>query len=365
MPFSGRNYSLRQHTVKTFADFCDPRTLAQIGLIAGGAFLLAACEPENETDTPVTAGVLDREGDYLELVSTGVMESIDSDGVAAVAFLPDTSTAWSGFIAASAEEGGIDLFDIEGQSVHRMTGSRLWGLAAAPGFQLRGESLPLLFGADRDTNLVRAYALLRTGPELIEAPIQPISPQGDIASVCGLDEGIGYVDLMVLSRGTTAEIWRVADNGGDLISATRRARFDLPSPVRTCAAGNGYIYASGPAGGIVRLSDDGQVEAQTDGYALSLAAGEFLGRPVLILSNGTNDTLEIRDGRTLELIGDAIIRDGFSIPGVDQPGAISATESSYGGTAYQSGLVAVADEADGRIRLIARETFARGIIVID
>ncbi|MBI1237061.1 MAG: hypothetical protein GC188_10305 [Alphaproteobacteria bacterium] len=327
--------------------------------------LLAACEPASETGTVESAAGPARDDSYLELVSTGVMETIESEGVAAVAFLPDPSTSWSGFIAAAAEEGGIDLFDIEGESVHRMTGSRLWGLAAAPGFQLRGESLPLLFGADRDTNLVRAYALLRTGPELIEAPIQPIGPQGDIASVCGLGEGIGYVDLMVLSRGTTAEIWRIADDGGDLISATLRERFELPSPVRTCAAGNGSIYASGPAGGIIRLSVDGRIEAQTDGYAISLAAGEFLGRPVLILSNGTNNTLEIRDGRTLELIGDAIIRDGFSIPGVDQPGAIATTESSYGGTAYQSGLVAVADETDGRIRLIARETFARGITVID
>lgn len=307
----------------------------------------------------------DRDGSYLELVSTGVMETVESDGVAAVAFLPDPSTSWSGFIAATAEEGGIDLFDIEGEAVHRMTGSRLWGLAAAPGFQLRGESLPLLFGADRDANLVRAYALLRSGPELIEAPIQPISPQGDIASVCGLGEGIGYVDLLVLSRGTNAEIWRVTDDGGDLINATLRARFDLPSPARTCAADSGNIYAAGPAGGIFRLSSTGQVEVQTEAYAISLAAGEFLGRPVLILSNGTNATLEIRDGRTLELIGDAIIRDGFSIPGVDQPGAIATTEASFGGTAYQSGLVAIADESDGRIRLVARETFARGITVVD
>jgi hypothetical protein len=264
-------------------------------------------------------------------------------------------------IAVASTEGGIDLYNADGESVYRMTGSRLWGLATAPGFQLRGEALPLIFGADRNTNLVRAYALLRSGPELIEAPIEPIGPEGDIAAVCGLGEGIGFVDLMVLSRGTTAEIWRVSDTGGERIGAERRARFDLPAPVRSCAAANGEIYASGPAGGVFRLDADGNVLTQIDGFASSIAAGEFLGRPVVILSDGMSETLEVRDGSTLERIGDVIIRNGFSIPGVEQPGAIAASAASFGGASYQSGLVAVADETDGRVRLIARETFARGI----
>lgn len=338
--------------------------MARFGVAASGALLLAACDPVSDPQLADTE-TFDTNNAYLELVSTGVMEDVESDGAAAVAFLPDAEIAWAGLLATATREGGIDLYNVDGEAVHRMTGPRVWGLATAPGFQLRGESLPLLFGADRDTNLVRAYALLRAGPTLVEAPIQPIGPEGDIASVCGLGEGIGYVDLMVLSRGTTAEIWRVSDNGGDLIGATRRARIELPSPVRTCTSGNGHIYASGPAGGIFRLSEDGNIEQQIDGYAVSLAAGEFLGRPILILADGNSETMEIRDGRTLELIGDVIIRNGFSIPGVDVPGAVAASEASYGGAAYQSGLVAIADESDGRVRLIARETFARGITVID
>ncbi|GJL97970.1 MAG: hypothetical protein DHS20C06_17870 [Hyphobacterium sp.] len=334
-------------------------------MIASGALALAACEPVTDTSEFVDLAPTERDSSYLELVSTGVMERIESDGAASVAFLPDSNTAWAGLIATAASEGGIDLYDVDGESVFRMTGPRLWGLASAPGFQLRGENLPLLFGADRDTNLVRAYALLRSGPELIEAPVEPIGPSGDIAAVCGLGEGIGYVDLMVLSRGTTGEIWRISDTGGDLIGATRRARFDLPSPARTCTSGNGFIYAAGPAGGIYRLADDGTVEGQVDGLAISLAAGEFLGRPVLILTDGTSETVEVRDGRTLALIGDVIIRNGFSIPGVDEPGALAVSDASFGGAAYQSGLVAVADQDDGRVRLIARETFARGITVVD
>ncbi len=289
------------------------------------------------------------------------MERIETDGVSAITFLPDPATVWAGLIAVASTEGGIDLFNPDGEPVYRMTGPRLWGLAAAPGFQLRGEALPLIFGADRNTNLVRAYALLRSGPEIIEAPIEPIGPEGEIAAVCGLGEGIGYVDLMVLSRGTTAEIWRISDNGGERIGADRRARFELPAPARTCAAGNDGIYASGPAGGIFRLDADGNALVQIDGFASSLAAGEFLGRPVLILSDGISRTLEIRDGTSLELIGNAVIRNGFSIPGIEQPGALAASAASFGGASYQSGLVAIADETDGRVRLIARETFARGI----
>lgn len=302
---------------------------------------------------------------YLEMVSTGVMERIDTQGVSAISFIPDPATAWAGLIAVAPTEGGIDLYNADGQSVHRMTGPRLWGLATAPGFQLRGEALPLLFGADRNTNLVRAFALLRTGPELVEAPIQPIGPQGDISGVCGLGEGIGYVDLVVLSRDTTVEIWRVSDNGGDLIGAERRARFDLPSPARSCVAAGGVIFAASPAGGVYRFDPEGNISARIDGYASALAAGDFLGRPVLILSDGTSETLDVRDGATLSLIGNVIVRDGFSIPGVDRPGALATTAESFGGASYQSGLVAIADEDDGRVRLVARETFARGITNVD
>ncbi|MEE2525005.1 hypothetical protein V0U79_01405 [Hyphobacterium sp. HN65] len=326
--------------------------------------LLAACDPAQPDATGDTTSQLADDG-YLEMVSTGVMEPVQTEGVSAVSFVPDTSTAWAGLVAVAPTEGGIDLFNADGESVHRMTGPRLWGLATAPGFQLRGEALPLLFGADRNTNLVRAFALLRDGPELIEAPIQPIGPQGDIASVCALGEGIGYVDLVVLSRGTSVEIWRVADDGGDLIGAERRARFDLPSPARSCVASDGAIYAASPAGGIFRFDEEGNVTAQIDGYASALAAGDFLGRPVLILSDGNSETLNVRDGTTLSPIGNVIVRDGFSIPGVDRPGALAATEASFGGASYQSGLVAIADEEDGRVRLVARETFARGITNVD
>lgn len=354
-----------QRPAETAARPWRPWSLARCAVLMAGAAILAGCSPSSTPDeAPATDASPVRDG-YLELVSTGVMEPVETEGVSAVAFLPDPSTAWAGLIAVASTEGGIDLYNADGEAVNRMTGPRLWGLASAPGFQLRGESLPLIFGADRNTNLVRAYAVLRTGPEIIEAPIEPIGPAGDIAAVCGLGEGIGYVDLMVLSRSTTAEIWRVSDTGGELIGAERRARFDLPAPARTCSAADGSIYASGPAGGVFRLGSDGNVLEQIDGFASSLAAGEFLGRPVLILSDGISQTLEIRDGASLDLIGNVIIRNGFSIPGVQQPGAIAATDASFGGASYQSGLVAIADETDGRVRLIARETFARGITIVN
>ncbi|WP_421791690.1 hypothetical protein [Hyphobacterium sp.] len=343
-----------------------PHKFAKLGAIATSALLLAACEPASEPDTSeVETPTPSASEDNIELVSTGVVERVESEGVEAVAFLPDSSTAWAGLIVSAPREGGLDLYNADGQSVHRMAGPRLWGLASAPGFQLRGEALPLLFAADRDANLVRAFALFRDGPALIEAPLEPISMDSEIASLCALGEGIGYVDLLVLSRSTTAEIWRISDTGGELIGAERIRSFDLPFPARSCAAGNGFLYASGPAGGIIRFDESGAVDREIEGFATSLTAGPFLGRPVLLATDGTATTIEALDGMTLERIGDVVVRAGFSIPGISQPGAISSSEASFGGAAYQSGLVAIADEEDGRIRLIARETFARALTLTD
>lgn len=325
-----------------------------------------ACEPATESETIETqTPASNLSSTNIEVVSTGVLERLDSAGVEAVSFLPDPSTAWAGLIVSATREGGLDLYNVDGESVHRMTGPRVWGLASAPGFQLRGEALPLVFAADRAANFVRAYALFRDGPALIEAPLERLTPDGDLAAICALGEGIGYFDILVLTRSTEAEIWRISDTGGDLIGAERRAQFNLPFPARACAANDGVIYATGPAGGIVRLDETGQVEAEAQGFAISLAAGDFLGRPVVMASNGTAQTLEVRDGITLERIGDVAIGAGFSIPGVQQPGALAVIDASFGGAAYQSGLVAIADESDGRIRLIAHETFARAIATAD
>lgn len=282
-------------------------------------------------------------------------------GSGSVAFVPNADTPWAGLIVSAPVDGGLDIFNVDGEALERVTGPRLTSLAVSPGFALRGESLPLVIGVDSGSGTVRGYVLLRSEPTAIEAPLAPIEPEGGAAAVCFVDEAPGHLDIAILGREARATTWRIRDTGGDLIDAQQTGSFSLPAPARTCASFQDSLYVSGPTLALTRINASGTVEARGGPNADSLAAGLLLGRPVVVAAGGPGETLLILDGRDLSPVQSVRIVDGMSTPGVERPVSVAISAESFGGTAYQSGLVAVVDGSDNRIRFIARETFARAL----
>lgn len=288
------------------------------------------------------------------------MEAVEG-GAIAVDFVPDASAAWTGLIVTAPRDGGLDFYNADGEVVTRVTGPRLSSLAVSPNFALRGEALPLILGIDPQTGGVRGYVLLRSAPDAIEAPLAPIAVEGGASSLCFLREGAGFVEIAVLGREAVAEIWRISDNGGDLIAAERMRAVNLDGPARACATLDGVLFVSGPTMSLTRIDTRSGAQVEAGYNAIHLAAGTIAGRPVLIASNGQDETLRTFDARTLQSLAPIRIVDGLSTPGVARPGAVALSESSYGGASYQSGLIAILDEDDGRVRVIARESFARDL----
>jgi len=66
-------------------------------------------------------------------------------GARDLAFLPDAESPGNGLLAAASLQGGISVFNIDGQEVISGAGPRLNGLAGTGGFPLRGETLPMIF----------------------------------------------------------------------------------------------------------------------------------------------------------------------------------------------------------------------------
>jgi len=295
------------------------------------------------------------------LTVTAAFTPVNGGGGGMVGFLPDPLAPSLGFVLSAPRDGGIDIFDLDGLLKTRHAGERLTGLATAPNFELRGESLPLIFGAAADSNSVRGYAVIRDGAQVLDLPLGEIEPINGVTGLCLLREGAGFVEIVVLGTGARAEIWRIRDAGDDVLGVERIRDFPLPDPARQCATFDGDIYTASPAGGLARLSSDGTLLAGTAYPAANLTVGEFNGTRLVLATNGSGDTVETFDAATLEAGISLDIVDGLSTPGVGIPAGLAVTDADFGYTAYSNGLMAVFDADAGRLKVISRDVLTRAV----
>jgi myo-inositol-hexaphosphate 3-phosphohydrolase len=314
--------------------------------------LLAACSPSPEDVVEEDADTGPAE---LTVYVTAAFQAAESESLA-VDFVPNPNSPSLGRVISAPSDGGLDVFNTDGELIVQHAGSRLTGLAVAPDFQLRGQELPLVFGAIADTNTIGSYAFVREQNVIFEVPLADISPVDGVAGLCLLREGVGFVDLVILGDGASAEIWRVMDSGDETLSVTQRAAFALPAPARECVSDNGDILVSALSAGIARVDTEGNVLAQNSTIATSLAVNTFDGMQLVMVTNGTDGSLATFGAGDLEPFATVTIEDGLSTPGVKRPGPISVSPANFGYTAYSGGMVAVFDVHDSRVKVISLDT---------
>ncbi len=279
-----------------------------------------------------------------------------------MAFVPSGDAPWTGLIAAALRAGGFDIYNIDGRRVIEAPGPRLRGLAAAPDFAIRGNQFPLLVGVD-DQGVLRSFLVIRDLEQVVEAPVEDIAPAGAVQGLCAYDTGPGFLEVAVLGRDPVAEIWRVRDRGEDTLSVESRATIPLPFAAQACAASNEDLIVGGPAEGLVRVSPDGDVEADVrDVSVTDLIYVELLGRRTVAAPSAPSGELLFFDAETLAPIKALSFSDGLNAPAARAPTAIAATAASYGGMGYASGVIAVFDADDSRVKLVAREVISRAVV---
>ncbi|MHA6288526.1 hypothetical protein [Maricaulis sp. CAU 1757] len=330
-----------------------------VSLALGASLLaLAACGNTSETEEAPTESAAP---DAREVLVTAAFTGVEG-GASALAFLPDPNAPSLGYVVSATRQGGLDLFDLDGALKTRQAGERLSGLATAPAFQLRGENLPLIFGAAPDSGRLVGYGVVRSQDQVVEIPLQTLEPVDGLAGLCLLREGTGFVELVILGTGARAEIWRVRDSGEDVLSVEHLRDFPLPAPARQCASFDDDIYTTSPGGGLTRLSSDGAVLAEASFAASGLTVDEYGGTRLVLATNGNDPLVQAFTARDLEPRDTIDIIDGLSTRGVGQPAAIASTGADYGFTAYSGGLLAVFDAEDQRIKVVSRDAFTRAML---
>jgi hypothetical protein len=317
---------------------------------------LSACDLTDETQPEGSSPDLEaREAIVTSAFST-------SDRASALAFLPSEREPWTGLLAAALADGGFDVFNVDGLRVVSASGPQLTNLVAVPDFPLRGETFPLVFGADLDGRL-RSYAVIRAAEDVAELPLEGDGAQGLVNAACLSGTGIGYFDLALLSDDASARIVRVRDAGGAGLNVELREVIELPFASRACASTGDALLIAGPNTGLARIALDGRVDAFVAGRSVNdVSYTELLGRPVALTISADSGRIGVFDARTLDLITEVILNDGINAPGFQSPVALAVTGSNFGGMAFSGGLVAVYDRDDSRVKLVAREVLARTLL---
>lgn len=299
-----------------------------------------------------------------EVSVTEAFTGVDG-GADSLVFLPDDDAPSAGLLVTATREGGLDVFNSDGELRARHAGGRLSGLAAAPGFQLRGSDLPLVFGSVPEADRIFGYAIVSADDiQVLDLPLAEIATDRGVAGLCLSREGVGYVDLVILNTGASAEIWRVRDAGDDLLSVEAIEAFDLPAPARRCVSFDGDLFVASPAAGIARLDADRTVQAQLGIAAAYLAVGEFNGSRLVLTTDGTSGDMSAYYASDFSPFGTITVVQGLSTPGVARPEALAVTDQSYGFTAYSSGMLAVYDGDDSRVKVVSREALSRSLSTI-
>jgi hypothetical protein len=356
MFFTRRNHALLQRPERAGTHLRRARTLGASILIAG--FGLSACDI-SEPERP------DRVNPDLEVREAVVTSAFStSERAGALSFLPSTDEPWRGLIATALVDGGIDVFTIDGLRVVSASGPQLTALAPVPDFALRGEVFPLVFGADLDGQL-RGYAIIRAAEDVVELPLEGPGSAGTVEAACLFATGIGYADIALLGDGGDGRIVRVRDGGGAGLELDVRAQFDLPFAARNCSStgGDDALLISSPNSGLARVSLGGQVEAIEAGRSINdISYSTLLGRPVALTVSAETGRMGVFDSRTLELLHEIVLNDGINAPGFQSPSALAVTGNNFGGMAFSSGVVAVYDRGDDRVKLVALEVIGRAVM---
>ena len=287
-----------------------------------------------------------------------------SERAGALAFLPSESEPWTGLVAAALVDGGFDVFNIDGLRVLSASGPQLTSLAPAPEFPLRGETFPLVFGADLNGQL-RGYAIIREAEDVAELPLEGPGAEGVVNAACLFETGIGYFDLALLGEQAEARIVRVRDAGGAGLNLEPRGKVDLPFPARNCAGtpNQDSLLIASPNSGLARVNLNGRVEAFEAGRSVNdVSFTELLGRPVALTVSADTGRMGVFDARDLTLLNEIVLNDGINAPGFQTPSAMAVTGSNFGGMAFSTGVIAVYDRGDYRVKLVAREVIGRAIM---
>lgn len=324
------------------------KTTAMISVIA--ALLSTACgdrAPDIAIETP---------SQTLELVST---HDIDiSSKTRIIAFSPNNVASWLGKVAMLSQDGALYVSGPDAQSL------KLIGSDYRDVIGVRRDNAPALFITLSNSGSLDAY--IESDDVGNFAPIRTITgPQLDIKAFCrGPHSPTTQLFALTQDDRIIAVPIEVTDNKQINFSTPKTIIPQMRPDSTDCAYGGGSYFSLSRTASALTLTH------YTEGSSYSRAAGKLVvqeGSPSANLSYiaqtaeyggliavNTGSIARLYNTDDLSLISDIEIADGLSISGLKSSAGLFSTQSSFGGSGYNSGIVAFPDTEAARIVFVSR-----------
>jgi hypothetical protein len=295
---------------------------------------LAACDEMFPED--------DGEQAAAEIRSAPEVEARATDGYSAlggrvvdVALIPHAQP-FLGRGLAALDGGGFAVIDFAVGESQRIEGPRVGFLAAAPDFQLRGSSAPLVIAAGGALTTPQAWVFLAVDGTLVDMPMDPIATDGPVRAMCAERATAALIDLIVFTD-RALERWRVSDRGGDRLAAERVETTPADQTIVACADVNGEVVGVAQ-GGVTRplgearwgFSDGADVAAieESTGWWAIVARPE---------DGGASLVAPLRQEVVVAFSA------GLNTPSTPAPSQLAASPANFGGS-FSSGLLVAAQD---------------------
>ena len=227
---------------------------------------------------------------------------------------------------------------------------------------MRGTRLALLFGSDSD-RMLRGFIVL-PGVEAIEPlPLDVSAVSDPVEGACLYRQGTGFIELALLHANRRATVWRMMDTGGERLTLTRSLEIALSLHGRAL---RGCRWRLGSWQFHRRPCPRGQQwrrarRRRRHRDPRTLPSPSFMAGPSCWSRSLTKALSRYSTGRTLEEISAIEVRAEMSIAGLARPGAITVTELPFSGMGFSTGLAAIHDGEDNRIKLVTRDVLGRAV----
>lgn len=327
-------------------------------LAAASVLALSACGP-----SAIEKKAAQQAAEKKEQAKTGLQvssaQSIQLNGPASAAALVANATIpWQGRIIVAPKSGGLDIYSVEGVAGEHQDGGTYKQLVASPGFLLRTLRMAMILAVGEDGSLQPKLVDDARGG-IHDLPVQGLPATG-VRAVCTLPGNPIAPKFALFRDDNHVDIYQIKDDGSAQLVANKLKSAELPVTMQSCASVGNKLFASGAQRGLYEIDISGDTPSVARG--VDTPSGKLVG-----MTTSDNDGYLLLRQDKDHLIWQFDISDlqpkkmwsavqSLSLPPVAQAGDMDTSARNFGGASFHYGLLAVQDEANHRIALIARET---------
>jgi len=240
---------------------------------------LAACQPAapkstRQADIETVTG----EPAPLEVYAQAETQAVEQGAVVSAAILLDRGQPASSRIIGAAGEGGVEVYNLEGQRLSADASRRITLVDVHYNFDLRGRDVPLVVAIDAASSELLAYTLDPANNGLVLASQPGLSTDIEVGGLCLYHSALsGKFYVFALGEGY-AQQWELYDQDGVITGRRiRNLAVGFGSAQCTVSDRDAMLYYSQETVGVWRLNAEPESDPEPEAVDLAKPFGRFTG----------------------------------------------------------------------------------------